>query len=461
LNGYLLGRRATRVAICGVLLVSVLAALNQSLISTLLPSIAADFGSTDGYSWAISAYLLAMTVTTPIIGRLSDIHGRRRFLVAGIVLLMAGSILAALAPDMTWLTVARAVQGGGAGGLVPLAIATIADLVPASDRGRWQGLAGAATGGGAVAGPAAGGWLADVADWRFAFLVPLPLAVVALMAVLVTLRVPPHPQRDTQVDYLGAAILAAGTSGLMVGVLETDLYLTAVGLLALAGFVAWERRRSQPIVPLELFRDRVYTAATLVNFGVGAGLFTATTFVPLLAQRVIGVSATTSGLLLVPLMLGQFASTAVSGLWIARTGRYRWALLSGPLLVALALAYLATLGAGTRAGAIALGTAVAGLGIGLLFHNVVLVAQNAAPSRHVGVATSVGQAFRTIGAALGISAMAAILGSSPELDTALERVFLTGAAVMIVTFALALLIAQRPLRRDVRGDAGAEELAAA
>ena len=215
--GYLLSHRATIAAFAGVLLGMLLAVLNQTIVATALPRIVADLGGLQHYSWVFSAYMLAATVTVPIYGRLSDIHGRRPFFVAGILIFMTGAVIGGTANSMTQLILARAVQGLGAGALIPLAMAVIGDLVPPSDRGRWQGLTGAVFGVGSVLGPLTGGWIADHTDWRWVFFVSLPVGLIALVVVLATLKIPPHPERATRIDYTGAALLAAAVSCILLG----------------------------------------------------------------------------------------------------------------------------------------------------------------------------------------------------------------------------------------------------
>src|SRR5215212_2097926 len=219
-DGYLLPRRQTFIAIVGVLLGMLLAALNQTIVATALPRIVADLGGVEHYSWVFSAYMLAATVTTPIYGRLSDVYGRRPFFMCGIALFMTGGIVGASAGSMTQLVLARAIQGLGAGALIPLAVATIGDLVPPSDRGRWQGFTGAAFGMASVLGPTTGGYISDNASWRWVFLVSLPFGALAFAVVMATLKVPPHPERARSLDYLGAALLAVGLSGLLLAIIE-------------------------------------------------------------------------------------------------------------------------------------------------------------------------------------------------------------------------------------------------
>jgi EmrB/QacA subfamily drug resistance transporter len=489
-DGYLLPRRQTLIAIVGVLMGMLLAALNQTIVATALPVIVADLGGVAHYSWVFTAYMLAATVTTPIYGRLSDVYGRRRFFIAGILLFMAGGVVGATAGSMTQLVLARAVQGLGAGALMPLAIATIGDLVPPSDRGRWQGLTGAVFGVASILGPTTGGWIADNADWRWVFLVSLPVALVALAVVAVTLKIPPHPERATHVDYPGAALLAAGLSLVLLGTVRGGqeapwgsaeiVGLFAAGAALLIAFGWWERRTDQPIVPVELFKLRVVTAANLAGFATGVGMFGTIMFVPLFVQGVLGGSATSSGLVLTPLMLSMMVASVGSGQIITRTGRYRWALLLGPVVMGAGFAVLSTLDAGSSRGITTIAMVIAGLGLGLLIQNLALVVQNAVPSRHMGAATSAAQFSRSIGGTVGVSVMGAILSAGlpagaalasalgggasagdaaarEALAAAIHPVFLIGVPMMAVTLVLVLLIPELPLRRAVRDDVAQPE----
>jgi EmrB/QacA subfamily drug resistance transporter len=457
-DGYLLSRRATLVAMSGVLLGMLLAALNQTIVATALPRIVGELGGMEHYSWVFSAYMLAATVTTPIYGRLSDVYGRRRFFVAGIVIFMAGAVFSGLADSMTQLVAGRAVQGLGAGAMIPLAVATIGDLVPASDRGRWQGLTGAVFGFASVIGPTTGGWISDHADWRWVFFVSLPVGVVALAVVATTLKIPPHPDRGTKVDYAGAALLALGlSSGLLAIVGGGPAELYAMSALVLAGFVWWERRVEQPIVPVELFRERVFTASNLAGFAVGVGMFGAIMFVPLYVQDVLGHSATASGLVLMPLMLAMMVTSVGSGQVITRTGRYRWALVTGPVIMGAGYLLLATMNAGSSQLHATVAMIVTGLGLGLLLQNLALVVQNGVPTRHLGAATSAVQFSRSIGGTIGVSVMGAILAarqpadaSAQQLADAIHPVFVLGVPLMAIALVLVLLIPELPLRRTVR-----------
>jgi EmrB/QacA subfamily drug resistance transporter len=475
--GYLLPHRATVAAIGGVLLGMLLAILNQTIVATALPRVAQDLGGLASYSWVFSAYMLAATVTVPIYGRLSDAYGRRPFFVAGILFFMAGSVVGGTADSMTQVIVARAIQGLGAGALIPLAMAVIGDLVPPSDRGRWQGLTGAVVGVGSVLGPFSGGWIADHADWRWVFFVSLPVGFVALAAVLLTLRIPPHPDRATRIDYSGAALLAAGLSCVLLGTVRLGdamarepveiAALFAAGA-ALLGVLGWhERRTPNPIVPLSLFRLRTFSAAVATSFAVGVGMFGAIMFVPLFVQGVLGESATNAGLVLTPLMLALVAASVGSGQVITRTGHYRWAIVSGPILMASGFALLGALDAGSSQGDATVAMILLGLGLGLLIQNLVLVIQNTVPSRELGAATSAGQFFRTTGGTIGVTVMGAVMTAGlpagvslagagrggvarEQLADAIHPVFMVGLPVMAVALALVVLIPEIPLRRTAR-----------
>jgi EmrB/QacA subfamily drug resistance transporter len=459
-DGYLLPRRATLFAMSGVLLGMLLAALNQTIVATALPRIVGDLGGVEHYSWVFSAYMLGATVTTPIYGRLSDVYGRRRFFVAGILIFMAGAVVAGTATSMTQLVIARAIQGIGAGALIPLAVATLGDLIPPSERGRWQGLTGAVFGFASVIGPTTGGWISDHADWRWVFFVSLPVGVVALVVVSATLKIPPHPDRGTKVDYTGAALLAFGlSSGLLAIVQGGPIELYAVAALVLVLFVWWERRVDQPIVPVELFEQRAFTAPNLAAFSVGAGMFGAIMFVPLFVQGVMGASATASGIVLTPLMLSMMATSVGSGQLISRTGRYRWALIGGPVVMGLGFLLLATMSVSSGRGHATVAMVITGLGLGLLIQNLSLVVQNGVPSRHLGAATSAAQFFRSIGGTIGVSVMGAMLAarmpetgtaSPDQLADAIHPVFVVGVPLMAVTLAIVLAIPELPLRRTVR-----------
>jgi EmrB/QacA subfamily drug resistance transporter len=480
--GYLLPPRQTVLAFVGVMLGMLVAALNQTIVVTALPTIVSELGGASHYSWVFSAYMLGATVTVPVYGRLSDIYGRRRFFVLGIVVFVAGGFVGATAGSMTQLIVARAIQGLGAGALIPLAVIVIGDLVPPSERGRWQGLTGATFGLASVLGPFSGGWIVDHTSWRWVFLASMPVALVALAVGWRTLRIPTHPDTVRRVDWLGAGLLMSGASITLLATVwggaqypwdSTQIVgLYAVGAALLGAFVWQERHSRNPIVPVRLFRRRTFTLANLAAFSVGVSMFGAIMFVPLFVQGAIGASATNSGAVLTPLMLALMTSSVLSGQIVARTGRYRWALLSGPVVIAAGFALLSSLDAGSSTRSALMATVVLGLGLGLLLQNLVLVVQNTSPARSLGAATGATQFFRSVGGTIGVTVMGAMLtaGLPAGTDSALGQVgatgdalaaretlahaihpvFVIGIPLMAVTLALVSMIPETPLRRGVR-----------
>ncbi|MGI8606755.1 MAG: MFS transporter, partial [Gaiellaceae bacterium] len=279
---YPLGKRRTLIVFAGLMLGMLVAALNQTIVSTALPTIVGELGGLQHYSWVFSAYMLGMTVTVPLYGRLSDFYGRRPFFALGIVLFSAGSIVAGLAPSMEVLIAGRAIQGLGAGGLIPLGIAVIGDIIPPRKRGKWQGLTGVVFGLSSVVGPATGGWIADNTSWRWAFFVSLPLAAVALVVVWVGFDARQVKERH-RIDYLGATLLTAAISTGLLGSVwggidhpwssPVIVSLFAAAAFFTVAFVLQERRAAEPILPLDLFRNRTFAVAQVALFGIGAAIF--------------------------------------------------------------------------------------------------------------------------------------------------------------------------------------------
>jgi EmrB/QacA subfamily drug resistance transporter len=467
--GYLLSHRATILVFFGVMLGMLLAALNTTVVATALPDIVADLGGMEHYSWVFSAYMLASTVTVPLYGRLSDIYGRRPFFIAAILIFIAGSVVAGTSHSMTQLIAGRAIQGLGAGGLVPLAFTVIGDLVPASERGRWQGFTGAVFGVASVLGPLTGGWIADNTDWRWVFFVSLPLAIVALVVVWFTLHIPRQAERAGTVDFLGSGLLVGGLAAGLVATVQGGeagwssariVGLFAASAVILAAFIGHERRIEHPIVPMSLFRIPTFRLASAASVTVGVSMFVAIMFVPLFMQEALGTSATNAGLVLTPLMLALVVSSVGSGQVIARTGRYRWALLGGPVVMAAGFGLLAGMDASSTRMTATVAMVVLGLGMGLTQQNLVLVLQNAVPIRHLGVATSSGQFARTIGGTVGVSVMGAILSAGlaghagsahgQAVADAIHPIFLLGLPLMAVALLLTIRIPEIPLRRSVR-----------
>lgn len=419
-DAYLLGRRRTLIVFAGLLLGMLLAALNQTIVATALPDIVADLGGFDHYSWVFSAYMLASTVTVPLYGKLSDVYGRRPFFLLAIVLFMLGAVVSGLAPSMTVLIVGRGIQGLGAGGLIPLAMAVIGDLIAPRERGKWQGLTGAVFGVASVVGPATGGWISDNASWRWAFFVSLPFGLLALVVVQRGFTMEPV-RADHSIDYTGAALLTAGLStGLLATVWGGTQYpwasseivgLFAVSAVLLVAFFLWERRAAEPIMPLDLFRNRTFAASQVALFFIGSAMFGTIIYIPLFVQGVLGESATSSGAILTPLMLALIGASVAAGQIVSRTGRYKALLLSSPVVLLVGFVLLAQLDTGSTLHETTRDMIVVGVGLGLGTQTFVLVVQNAVERSAMGVATAATQFFRTIGATIGVTVMGALLTS--------------------------------------------------
>lgn len=482
---YPLGRAETLLAFGGVMLGLLLAALNQTIVTTAAPQIVSELGGLEHYSWIFTAYMLASAVTVPIWGRLSDIYGRRLFFAIGTLIFMAGALVGATAGSMGQLVAARAIQGLGAGALIPLAMAVIGDLVPPADRGRWQGLVGVVFGISSVVGPATGGLIVDHASWRWVFIPALPLGAIALAVSWRTLKIPPHPDAGKQIDYLGAALLTAGlSSGLLALVSAGEAYawgsVQIIGLFAtsavLLGLFAWQERRvEQPIVPVHLYAERLFKAANAAAFLVGASMFATIMFVPLFVQGALGDTATASGIVLTPLILSMIVMSVLSGQIISRTGRYRWALLTGPLLMIGGFVLLLSLDVNSGPEDVVRAMIVMGLGLGLLLQNLVVVIQNGVPSRFLGAATSAAQFSRVMGGTIGVTVLGAVLtarftdlgitgaelplvttGVGPSLAlrediaSAIHPIFVVGLPLMVLALIAAVFIPEIELRKTVR-----------
>jgi EmrB/QacA subfamily drug resistance transporter len=487
-----------------------LAALDQTIVSTALPTIVGDLGGLSHLSWVVTSYLLAATVSTPIYGKLGDMYGRKPVFQAAILIFLAGSMLSGLSQTMIELIGFRAVQGIGAGGLMVGAQAIIADIVPPRDRGRYMGLIGSVFAVASVAGPLLGGFLVDSLSWRWVFYVNMPVGALAVAIVAFRLRLP--SSRSThRIDYLGAALLAAGVGSLVLlttwGGNEyawgsaTILGLAIAGVTLLALFVWQERRAAEPLLPLTLFRSGVFNVANAIGFTIGMAMFGAIIFIPLYLQLVYGASATSSGLRLLPLMAGLLVASIASGRAISRMGRYKVFPIAGTAILVVGMFLLSRLAVGTAPWVASLYMLVVGVGIGLVMQVLVLVVQNDARPEEIGVATSTATFFRSVGGSFGVAIFGAIFaarlageikglpaaaakhlaggvhltpqqakGLPPAVHAeflhafahALHGVFLWGMLLAIVPFVLAWFLKEVPLRTTLGrpADLAAEEAAA-
>jgi EmrB/QacA subfamily drug resistance transporter len=413
-------RPRVRVIFAGLMLVLLLAALDQTIVATALPTIVADLGGLSHLAWVTSAYLLAQTAVTPLYGKLGDLYGRKRVLQTAIVLFLGGSALCGLAQSMDELIAFRAVQGLGGGGLIVLTQAIVGDIVPPRERGRYQGLFGSVFALASVGGPLLGGVIVEHVSWRWIFYVNLPLGVLAQSVITATLPALGRRARPV-IDYLGAGLLAGGLSAI---VLVTSLGgntwawgsgqavgLGALGLVLLGAFALVERRAVEPILPPALVTDRVFAVAGALSLIVGFALFGAVTFLPLYFQTVNADSPTTSGLRLIPMMGGVVATSIVSGQIIARRGRYRAFPITGTAVMTVGMLLLSRLGLTTSGAAAAGSLLVLGLGLGMTMQVLVLAVQNAVDYSLLGAATSGVTMLRGVGGSLGTAVFGAIFTS--------------------------------------------------
>ena len=492
-DGRLTGR-ALWTVFAALMLGMFLAALDQTIVSTALPTIVGDLGGLDHLSWVVTSYLLASTVSTPIYGKLGDMVGRKPLFLAAILIFLAGSMLAGLSQSMGELIGFRALQGIGAGGLMVGAQAIIGDIVPPRERGRYMGLIGSVFAVASVAGPLLGGFLVDNLSWRWVFYVNLPVGALAILIVMTRLRL--HtPHRSHQVDYLGAGLLTGGVASLIMLTTwggsqyawgsATIVGLGVAGAALLLAFVWWEGRAAEPILPLALFRSRVFSVANAMGFAVGMAMFGAIIFLPLYLQIVYGASPTSSGLRTLPLMAGLLAAAIASGRTISRIGRYRPFPIAGTAILVAGMYLLSLLGVATASWVASVYMLVVGVGIGLVMQVLVLVVQNDVRPRDIGVATSTATFCRSVGGSFGVAVFGTIfatrltdrlaklphsvtakLGTGVHLNPeqarrlpptvhadflhafagALHGVFLFGMALAVVPFLLSWFLKEVPLR---------------
>jgi EmrB/QacA subfamily drug resistance transporter len=415
-----LSHRRILIIIGALMMGMLLAALDQTIVSTALPTIVADLHGASHLAWIVVAYLLAATVSTPIWGKLGDQYGRKVFFQAAIVIFLVGSVLSGLSHNMLELISFRAVQGLGSGGLMVGTQAIVGDIVSPRDRGRYQGLFGAVFGVASIIGPLLGGVFVEQLSWRWIFYINVPVGALAL--VVVAREVPGHLRRVHHViDYLGTAVLMLATTSL---VLFTSLGGTTyawgsapiiafgvAGVVLVAVFALVERRAAEPVLPLHLFSIRTFTVANLVGFVVGFAMFGAITYLPVFFQIVHGESPTTSGLQLLPLLAGLLIFSIGSGQVISRTGRYRAFPILGTALITIGLLLLSRMGIGTSSTVSALYMVVLGMGLGCVMQVLVLIVQNAVPYSELGVATSGATFFRSIGGSFGTAIFGAIFSN--------------------------------------------------
>ncbi|MEA2972804.1 MAG: hypothetical protein QOG82_1262 [Actinomycetota bacterium] len=497
-----LTHRQILVIFSGLMLGMLLAALDQTIVSTALPTITGELGGLNHLSWVVTSYLLASTVSTPLYGKLGDLYGRKRLFQISILVFLVGSVLCGVAQSMGQLIAFRALQGIGGGGLMVLAQAIIADVVSPRERGRYMGYFGAVFGAAMVAGPLLGGFLTDQVSWRWVFYVNVPFGIAALAVTAVVLPTSARKGK-ARIDYLGTAILTAAVTCLVLlttwGGTQYEwgsppiLGLGVAAVVLLGVLLAVERRSAEPVVPIHLFANRSFNVATSVSFIIGVALFGSISFLPLFLQVVNGASATNSGLLLLPLMFGLLGASMGSGQVISRTGRYKIFPVAGCGIAAGAMYLLSTMGTSTSQSTVTVYMVLLGIGLGLTMQTLVLAVQNAVGRSELGVATSSVSFFRSMGGSVGVALFGALFnnllaarigqtaggeGASFSPDSirrlpdavrttyisgfadSLTTVFLWATPLLVVAFALTWFLRELPLRTSLEGVDHARELAA-
>ena len=432
----------------GLMVGMLLAALDQTIVSTALKSIVEDFDGLTHYTWVVTAYLLTSTASTPLYGKISDLYGRRPVFQFAIITFLIGSFAAGAATSMTQLIAFRAVQGLGAGGLMSLTFVIIGDIISPRERGKYQGYFGGVWGLSSVAGPLLGGYFSDhaqilgVTGWRWIFYINLPFGIAALIITSMSLHIP-KVKREHSIDYLGALLLVSGVSALLLGIsvygpqdgwqASKTLLTLAAALALILLFIFQESRAKEPILPLTLFKNHTFSVTSVMAFIIGAGMFGAIIMLPLYLQIVKGDSATSAGLKLIPFMIGIVTMSIVSGKMITKHGHYKRFPIIGLALMTVGLAMLSTLTESTPFWQLSIYSILIGAGLGFSMQTIVIALQNSVDFRDLGVATSANTFFRSIGATMGVALFGTVYASrlAHNLPIEIEKLRASNPAALV------------------------------
>ena len=432
----------------GLMVGMLLAALDQTIVSTALKSIVEDFDGLTHYTWVVTAYLLTSTASTPLYGKISDLYGRRPVFQFAIITFLIGSFAAGAATSMTQLIAFRAIQGLGAGGLMSLTFVIIGDIISPRERGKYQGYFGGVWGLSSVAGPLLGGYFSDhaqilgVTGWRWIFYINLPFGIAALIITSMSLHIP-KVKREHSIDYLGALLLVSGVSALLLGIsvygpqdgwqASKTLLTLAAALVLILFFIFQENRAKEPILPLTLFKNHTFSVTSVMAFIIGAGMFGAIIMLPLYLQIVKGDSATSAGLKLIPFMIGIVAMSIVSGKMITKHGHYKRFPIIGLALMTVGLAMLSTLTESTPFWQLSIYSILIGAGLGFSMQTIVIALQNSVDFRDLGVATSANTFFRSIGATMGVALFGTVYASrlAHNLPIEIEKLRASNPAALV------------------------------
>jgi EmrB/QacA subfamily drug resistance transporter len=449
-------RNPKATAMLGAMLAMLLAALDQTIVSTAMPQIVRELNGLEHLSWVFTAYMLASTVTVPLYGKLSDLYGRKPFYLAGIVLFLLGSILCGTAHSMFELILYRGVQGIGGGAIMVNSFALVGELFSPRERGRWQGLLGAMWGLSSVLGPLLGGWITDSATWRWVFYINIPLGLLALAVIYFFLpSIGNH--KGSKVDYLGGVLIGMGVTPLLLALVwggstypwgsATVLSLFALSAALLAAFVFVESRAEDPVLPMRFFKNPAFTVSVGTVFLTAIGMFGSIVYLPLFAQNVLHTSATGAGLVLTPMMLGIVFASTLSGQVVSRTGKYKWLAVGGVALATVGMYLFSQMSTETTYLELVRNMVVMGLGLGTTFPIFNIVIQSAFGAQFLGVTTASVQLFRSVGATVGTALLGGLFNygmKTQHLDftQSLTQVFFIGTFILGGAVALCLFLPQ-------------------